>query len=313
MDFFKKSTEEQIEILNEEKFFNKNELQQIDILRKKGFFEIDIEKRIEFLEKTEIFHLDVNDDPPTIPLTLDKVDYLNKKLSSKIKREIAYGSAERFLKKIIKEKQLIIKEVKGIENLINLNTGAIITCNHFNPFDCFAVESVYRTAKMNKKHRLYKIIREGNYTNFPGLYGFFFKNCDTLPLASSKKVMVEFMKSVDVILKRGDHILVYPEQSMWMNYKKPKMLQNGAFKLAVRSNVPVLPVFICMEDSKITGPDGNKVQEYTVCIEKPIYIDKQLTEKENIEAMKNKNYEIWKKIYEDFYNEKRTKNNLLYR
>lgn len=303
-NFFEKNTDEQIEILNNEKFFKKNELEQIDILRKKGFFQIDINKRIEFLEKTEIFHLDVNDDPPTIPLTLDKVDYLNKKLSSKIKREFAYGSAERFLKKIIKEKQLIIKEVKGLENLKNLKTGAVITCNHFNPFDSFAVESVFREAKLNKKHRLYKVIREGNYTNFPGLYGFFFKNCDTLPLASSRKVMAEFLKSVDVILKRGDYILIYPEQSLWFNYKKPKLLQSGAFKLAVKSMAPVLPIFICMTDSDIIGEDGNKIQEYTINIGKAIYPDKHLSEKENIEILKNENYKIWKEIYEEFYKEK---------
>ena len=157
---------------------------------------------------------------------------------------------------------------------------------------------------MNKKHRLYKVIREGNYTNFPGLYGFFFKNCDTLPLASSTKVMVEFMKSVDVLLKKGNHILVYPEQSMWFNYKKPKMLQSGAFKLAVRSKVPVLPMFICMEDSDVLDSNGNKIQSYTINIEKPIYMDTNQSEKINVEEMKNKNYEIWKKIYENFYNEK---------
>ena len=300
-NFFDKDINEQLNILEDEKFFSKNELAQSEFLRKKGFFELDMEKRVEFLERAGIFHLDVNDDPPTIPLTLDKVDYLNKKLSSKINREIAYGSAERFLKKIIKSKKLIIKEIKGIENLKNLQTGAIITCNHFNPFDCFAVEHVFRVAKLNRKKRLYKIIREGNYTNFPGLYGYFFRNCDTLPLASNKRVMVELMKSIDIILKRGDFILIYPEESMWLNYKKPKPLQNGAFKLATRSNVPVVPIFITMQDSSVIGEDGMPVQEYIINVEKPIYGDENLPEKERITQMKDKNYAVWKTIYEDFY------------
>ena len=46
-----------------------------------------------------------------------------------------------------------------------------------------------------KDKRLYKVIREGNYTNFPGLYGFFFRNCDTLPLSSNKRTMIEFLKA----------------------------------------------------------------------------------------------------------------------
>ena len=302
--FFSKSIQEQLSILENENFFNKTELDQTASLREKGFFKLNINDRISFLEEAGIFHLDVNDDPPTIPLTIDKVDYLNKKFINKINRKIAYCSASKFLNNLIKSKQLIIKEIKGLENIKNMNSGAIITCNHFNPFDVFTLEKIFRLSGQNKKRRLYKIIREGNYTNFPGLYGFFFRNCDTLPLASNKKVMVEFMKSVDIILKRGDFILIYPEQSMWLNYKKPKPMQNGAFKLATRSNVPIIPVFITFNDSTIIGNDGNPVQEYTVTIEKPIYPNVELTQKENTEIMKSQNYEIWKKIYEDFYNTK---------
>lgn len=298
-DFFSKKIEEQIDILNNDCFFSKNELEQIAILRQKGFFEIDLEKRIEFLEKIGIFYLDVNDDPETIPLTIDKVDYLNKKFSSKIKREIAYGSAERFLKKLIKQKQLVINDIKGIEYLKDLKTGGILTCNHFNPFDCFAAEEVFRRARKTRKRRLYKIIREGNYTNFPGLYGFFFKNCDTLPLASNKSVMKEFMKATEVILKRGDLILVYPEQSMWLNYKKPKPMQNGAFRIAVKNNVPVVPMFITFNKKS-----ENSVDEYTIHINEPIYPKCDLSQKDNENYLKDKNYEIWKQIYEDVYKEK---------
>ena len=118
-----------------------------------------------------------------------------------------------------------------------------------------------------KTKRLHKVIREGNYTNFPGFYGFLFRNADTLPLSSSNRTMVEFMKAVDVLLQKGDFILVYPEQSMWWNYRKPKPLKIGAFKIASRNKVPVIPIFITMNDSDIIGEDGFPVQEYTVNIE----------------------------------------------
>ena len=153
-NFFSKTINEQLEILDNDNFWSKNELEQTKYLRQKGFFNIEMPKRVEFLEKAGIFHLDINDDPETIPLTLDKVDYLNKKLSSKIKREVAYGSEERFLKKLIKYKKLIIKEIIGIENLKNVETGAVLTCNHFNPFDCFAIEEVFRQSRKSRKKRL---------------------------------------------------------------------------------------------------------------------------------------------------------------
>lgn len=258
-------------------------------------------KKIKMLEKKGLFDVDVEDDPPTIPLLKEDVDYLKEKRTNRIKSKIAYTMGEVFVNDLLKENKLIIKDVKGMENLKNLQTGAIITCNHFNPFDSLAIEKVFRLSKQHKNKKLFKVIREGNYTNFPGLYGFFFRNCDTLPLSSSKETMVEFMRAVDTILQRNDFILVFPEQSMWWNYKKPKPLKKGAFKMAARNKVPVLPIFITMEDSEIIGEDGFPIQEYTINISKPIYPDQKLSEGENYIQMKDKNFEIWKKIYEDFY------------
>ena len=262
---------------------------------------LEVLKRIKELEENGIFDVDVEDDPPTVPLTPEDVDYLRTSRKSRIKSRMAYRMAQWFVEDLLKDNKLIIKKINGIENLKNMKTGAIVTCNHFNPYDSFTIEKVFRLAGQHKNKKLFKVIREGNYTNFPGMYGFFFRNCNTLPLSSNKRTMIEFIKAVDVILKRGDFILIYPEQSMWWNYRKPKPLKNGAFNFAARSNVPVIPIFITMEDSDIIGDDGFPVQEYTVNIEKPIYPDENLTEKENTEAMKEKNYEVWKNIYEDFY------------
>lgn len=262
---------------------------------------LEVLEKIDKLEREGKFDIDVENDPPTIELTPDNVDYLRKSGTSKLKRKVANKIGKKFLKKMIKKNKLIIKEIRGIENLKSVKTGAMITCNHFNPFDSFTIEKVFRSTKQHRSKKLYKVIREGNYTNFPGFYGFLFRNADTLPLSSNKRTMVNFMKAVDVILKKGDFILIYPEQSMWWNYRKPKPLKDGAFKMATRSNVPVIPIFITMEDSDIIGEDGFPIQEYTVNIEKPIYPDPEKSEKENTVMMKDKNYEVWKKIYEDFY------------
>ena len=268
---------------------------------KKSEYRQEILKKIEQLEKEGKFDVDVEDDPPTIVLTPENIDYLRKKMTSKLKRVFANEVGERFLDNLLKNNKLIIKDVKGMENLNKVSTGAIVTCNHFNPFDCFTIEKIFRMSGKIEEKRLYKVIREGNYTNFPGLYGFFFRNCDTLPLSSNKRTMVEFMKAVDTILQRGDCILIYPEQSMWWNYTKPKPLKIGAYKFAARNNVPIIPIFITMKDSDIVGDDGFPVQEYYINIEAPIYPTDGMAEKENAEEMKEKNSEVWKEVYEDFY------------
>lgn len=279
----------------------KKKLDSDGIITEKSKYRVQVLEKIEKLEKEGKFDIDVEDDPPNIVLTPENIDYLRKKMSSKIKRVFANEVGERFLDSLLKNNKLIIKQVNGMENLKKISTGAVVTCNHFNPFDSFAVEKVFRMSGKIEEKRLYKVIKEGNYTNFPGLYGFFFRNCDTLPLSSNKKTMVNFMKAVDELLQKGEFILIYPEQSMWWNYRKPKPLKIGAFKLAVRNNVPVVPIFITMEDSNIIGDDGFPIQEYTVNIAEPIYPDKNLFQKENTENMLNKNYEVWKEIYEDFY------------
>ena len=262
---------------------------------------LEVLEKIKQLEESGIFDVDVEDDPPGAQLQPEDIDYLRTSSKSKWKTLVANTVGKKFLRDLLRDNKLIIKDVKGIENLQQVKTGAMITCNHFNPYDSFTVEKVFRMSKQSRRKKLYKVIREGNYTNFQGLYGFFFRNCDTLPLSSNKRTMIEFMKAVNVILNRGDFILIYPEQSMWWNYKKPKPLKNGAFKLAARNNVPVIPIFITMQDSEIMGDDGFPVQEYIVNIEKPIYPDENLSERENTIKMRDENFEVWKEVYERFY------------
>ena len=113
--------------------------------------------------------------------------------------------------------------------------------------------------------------------------------------------MKKFLHATKVLLGRGEKILVYPEQAMWWNYRKPRPLQNGAFNLAVKNSVPVIPAFITMEDTDRLDSNGYKIQAYTVWFLPPIYKKSELNDKENIEYMKNENYSVWKALYEKVY------------
>ena len=177
-------------------------------LIKKSQDRLEVLEKIKVLEQNGVFDVDVEDDPETIKLTADNVDYLKEKRYNKLKNKVANKMGMKFLNDLLKDNKLIIKQVIGIENLQKVKTGAIITCNHFNPYDSFAIEKVFRESGQAKEKKLYKVIREGNYTNFPGLYGFFFRNCDTLPLSSSNRTMIEFLKAVDTILQIKDFILI---------------------------------------------------------------------------------------------------------
>ena len=201
--------------------------------------------------------------------------------------------------KLIKKDILVIDGMTGEENLSALQNGAIITCNHFHAFDNYVVFHCIR--KHLPRKYLYKVIREGNYTNFPGLYGYLFRHCNTLPLSSNRRTMVNFMSAVNTLLQRGESILIYPEQGMWWNYRKPRPFKIGGFKMAYRAGVPVLPTFITMTDDERLDGDGYPIQRFTLHIMPAIYPDKTLGEKAGAEKMKEEAYALCKAKYEEVY------------
>ena len=257
-------------------------------------------KKIAEFEREGKFSIDVEDDPPSRQLQPDEIDYLRRSPLAKLKTKIAYFRAKRFLNYIKKHHYMIIREIRGIENLQNLQSGAVITCNHFNAFDSFAMHEVF-VASGQKKKSMFRVIREGNYTSFPGFYGYLMRHFYTLPLSSNTKTMQKFIKATDQLLQQGNFVLFYPEQSMWWNYRKPKPLQPGAYRFAVKNKVPVVPCFITMRDSDYLGPDGYPVQEYTITVGKPIYPEETLSYKDNIQRLMDENFAAWKAVYETAY------------
>ena len=258
--------------------------------------------RIEEYEREGRFNDDVEEDDPAIPIKPGEVDYTNKKITSRMMTSLANFLGKAFFENMIKNKKLIIKEVHGIENATAVEGGAIVTSNHFHLSDNYVV---YKTIKpaLKKRHYLYKVIKESNYTNFKGPVRIMMRHGNTLPLSSNISTMKEFLSGMETLLRRGEKILIYPEQAMWFNYRKPRPLKEGAFRFAAKFNVPVIPVFIGMKDSDELDGDGFNVQELYVHYLPAIYPDSSLNLKENTLMMMKKNYELSVKAYEDFYKE----------
>lgn len=252
------------------------------------------------LERLGKFDVDVENDPPYRHLMPGDVDYLRKKWTSKVKTMWANYYSYRFFKHMIKKGAIVIDGFEGIENLKRVKGGAVITANHFSPFDSIPLHLALRKYARCKK--LYKVIREGNYT-MPGIFGYFLRNCNTLPLATNPTVLRSFQTAVDTILHKGNYILIYPEQSMWWNYRKPKPLKQGAFIFAARNNVPVIPTFITMRDTDKLAKDGSIIQAYTLHFLPAIYPEERLSQQENVTNMKKENERLCKEVYEKVYGE----------
>jgi len=261
-------------------------------------YRLKVLNKIKELERMGRFDKDVEDDPPFDRLKKGEVDYSRRRLSSKIKAWWATKYSNRFFGKMLKKKQILIDDIVGLENLKNLKSGAVLTQNHFSPFDGVPIHVAMN--KHFKKKKLYTIIREGNY-RFPGIFGFFMRNCYTIPLASDYELLKEMKQAIDDVLKSGQFLLVYAEQSMWWNYRKPKPLKTGAATFATQNGVPLVPMFITMKDDATIDHEGMPIQRYTLHILKPIYPDPLKSEKENIRLMVETNEKMWKQCYEENY------------
>ena len=277
------------------------EEKDLDIWKSKvGWENLSIDERITLLEKEGLFDVHIMDDLPAPELQPNQIDYTQKKLSTKIKSKIANFASQIGINGFIKKGMFEIKTINGLKNWQNVKGGAILTCNHFSPNDTFVTQKVL---KASKKKKMYRVILEGNYTN-PPMLKFFMRNCDVLPLSSNMQTMKKFLQAIDTILQRGDNILIYPEQAMWMNYRKPRPLKEGAFRFAVKNNVPVVPMFITTEEG--VNNDGNPMPVYTVHVLEPIYPNIELGRNENVKRMMDANYKAWVEVYENVYGEKLT-------
>ncbi len=256
-------------------------------------------EKIKEYEEKGIFDKDVEEDPEGKPLNPEDIDYFKRGPINAIKRFIAFKSAYSFFNKAEKNKQIILADTIGAENLSAVKGGCVLTCNHFNAFDSFVMQRVFDIS--GRKKRMYRIIREGNYTSFPGYFGFLMRNCNTLPLSSNLATMRKLVHALGVILNEGNCVLIYPEQSMWWNYRKPKPHKIGAYEIAVKSGVPVVPCFITLTDSEYIGADGFPVQIYTPHVGEPIYPDPTLKKRDAAEKMMAECFAFSKKVYEEFY------------
>lgn len=240
-------------------------------------------------------------DPVVDKKELDKAlmnfDITKNNIVSRYKRKMARNIANNYTKLFNYDTKII-----GLENLQEVKTGAIITSNHFSPKDSTVI--MYAMNKIGKREHMDIVIEEEN-TMMTGQFGFLMNNCGTIPLSTSKLYMEKkFMPAVETLLKNKDFILIYPEEQMWYNYRKPRPLKPGAYHLAAKFNVPVIPCFTEIRTRKDYDEDGFKKLKFILHIMKPIYPDPEKTLKQNKEEMQKKDYEEKINAYEDAYGKK---------
>lgn len=217
---------------------------------------------------------------------------------SKFKAFLARKLAENFTRSVNSDTEIV-----GLENALGITGGAIITSNHYNPTDSTPIRLLAK--HMGKEKKLHISIQESNVF-MTGTFGFLMKNCNTHPFSRDTGYMVKNLKpALKEIIENGSLLLIYPEQQMWYNYKKPRLLRDGAYHYAALFGVPVIPTFtemVTLEGER--DADGFLPIKHILHILPPIYPNKSLSVRENRAAMQIIDYNLKVKCYEDVYNSK---------
>ena len=218
----------------------------------------------------------------------------HKKISYKSKNEVARGIIAVATKALQKDTEII-----GLENVQKIKKGAIITSNHFNPLDTTIIQKLIK--KLGKR-KLYIVTQVTNLA-MDGFVGFMMNYSDTIPIDKNQANYMGryFPAIIKEKLNKKHFILIYPEEEMWFNYRKPRTLKPGAYYFAARNNVPIISCFTEMIDTdEEDSSDFYKVR-YVLHILPPIYPDPDLSPKENSIIMMEKDYNQKKEAYEKAY------------
>ncbi|MBQ1635915.1 MAG: 1-acyl-sn-glycerol-3-phosphate acyltransferase, partial [Bacteroidales bacterium] len=191
-----------------------------------------------------------------------------------------------------------VNEIVGMEKLKAVPGPAFVTSNHFNPFD----NGFLRTMAKESGHgRLWAISQGSNFV-MPGLNGFVLRNIDVIPLISEPSYMNgPFRELMAGVLKENRYILIYPEQEMWFNYRKPRPGKRGAYLFAAEYGVPVIPCFVELRElPQLLTPDFHDVKCILHILD-PIFPNPSKSARQNSFEMCEADYQAKKAAYESIY------------
>lgn len=218
-----------------------------------------------------------------------------KKITYVIKNKIANLIVKHISKKIYSDITICNEDIipEDVES-------AIITSNHFNPLDSLSIKRLCE----EKNKKLYIVIQDTNLA-MNGFLGFLFNNLDVIPISTSPNYIIKkFIPELKKVLDDGAYVLIYPEEQMWFNYRKPRTLKRGAYQFAHTLNIPIISCFTGQFDTnEVDNEEFNKTK-WTLYINKVIYPNAKTSPKTDALAMANTDYNLKKASYESAYNKK---------
>ena len=192
-------------------------------------------------------------------------------------------------------------KIEGLENIKDINSGAIVTSNHFNPLDNLAIRKLI---KQRYRKNIYIVSQETNLA-MPGFLGYLMNSLNIIPLCKGPNFIINtFKPELERVLASNNYVLIYPEEEMWFNYRKPRPCKRGAYQFAAEAGVPIISCFVEIKDTEQKDNDEFNQVIYIVHVLKPIYPDQGKSVRENSKIMAEIDYKQKVEAYEKAYNTK---------
>lgn len=194
--------------------------------------------------------------------------------------------------------------ITGLEKIPENLGGCLITSNHFSPLENTVIR--YLTNTLGRK-RLGIISQTSNFA-MTGIVGFLMNYADTIPISSEAHYLAKDFPAIlkERLIDKKDAVLLYPEQEMWFNYRKPRPPKNGAYFYAAKLNVPIVSCFVEIIDLNKDDNSEFKKVKYVLHILDVLYPDKNKTVRENTDYLALTDYSLKKACYERVYGKKLT-------
>lgn len=169
-------------------------------------------------------------------------------------------------------------KIEGKENLEKVKGAAITVSNHVHFLDC----AMIGLAMFPK--RIYYTASDGSF-KMP-IIRHLVKLLNALPISDNINSKKRLLLAIDDLLGKGEKVHFYPEAALWPYHNKIRKFKNGAFEVASRNNVPILP--IVFQYREVTGIRKFLKEKpfITLKILEPVYPNPEQSKRQQIENLK---------------------------
>lgn len=249
----------------------------------------ELEKRGEFNKDVTPYNYD-----HTIKVDGDYV-FVNKKLSFRILSRFTRGLMLTFAPLV--DKLLFGCKIVGRENFDAVkDTGCFSVSNHVNYLDNLMMRQAIGLRK-----KFYLTV--GDFNSKSGFAGVMLRSGGVIPLPPENclSAMRNLNAAFKELLDEKRIIHFYPEQAMWMNFRKPRPFKKGSFHYAAKYNVPVVPMFFCYSDPTGIRKLFGASYKVTLFVMPPLFPDQSLSQKERENDLHRRAMKMYIQKYREFY------------